>query len=116
MTNVFRTKYYKIGCRYVWLEHYVVNLTFFEILGAFILKLGRGKMKTQTFDDMINVGATKDEARIAIAVFSVLKPCLKIKSDGKIRTLWGEKTPLGMYRVINRVKEEVMKGGDVNGI
>jgi hypothetical protein len=43
MTNVFRTKYYKIGCRYVWLEHYVVNLTFFERLGAFILKLGRGK-------------------------------------------------------------------------
>ena len=43
MTNVFRTKYYKLGNRYVWLEHHVAKLTFFEILGAFILKLRRGK-------------------------------------------------------------------------
>lgn len=68
-------------------------------------------MKTQTIDDMINAGATIDEARIATAVYAVLRPCLKIDKNGMVGTAWGTKTPLGLYRAINRVRDEIIYSG-----
>lgn len=65
-------------------------------------------MKTQTIDDMINIGATPLEARIATAVFAVLRPCLKIDRHGLVSTTWGTKSPLGLYRIINRVRDDVI--------
>lgn len=65
-------------------------------------------MKTQTIDDMINAGATPLEARTAAAVYELLRPCLKIDKNGMVFTAWGTKTPLGLYRVINRARDEII--------
>jgi hypothetical protein len=57
-------------------------------------------MKTQTIDEMILAGATKEEAEKAHQLFEMLKPGLKIKNNGRIDTAFGDKTTLGLYRMI----------------
>jgi len=57
-------------------------------------------MRTQTIDDMINHGASKDEAENAFKLWEMLKPGLKIKKNGRVDTAWGDRTPLGLYRII----------------
>jgi hypothetical protein len=57
-------------------------------------------MKTQTMEEMILQGATKDEAENAARLFELLRPGLKIKRNGRIDTSGGDKTPLGLYRTI----------------
>jgi len=57
-------------------------------------------MKTQTVNDMVNGGATKEEAEKATRLFEMLYPCLKINKNGLISTTYGDKTPLGLYRTI----------------
>ena len=57
-------------------------------------------MKTQTKEEMIQAGAANDEADKAIRLFELLKPGLKIKSNGRIDTSCGDKAPLGLYRTI----------------
>ena len=61
---------------------------------------GKSKMKTQTIDEMILAGATKEEAEKAHQLFEMLKPGLKIKNNGRIDTVFGDKTTLGLYRMI----------------
>lgn len=57
-------------------------------------------MKTQTLEQMIEVGATKEEAENAIKLWDLLKPGIKVKRNGRIDTAIGDKTPLGLYRTI----------------
>ena len=57
-------------------------------------------MKTQTIDEMILAGATKEEAEKAMELLELLRPGLKIKKNGRIDTIIGDKTPLGLYRTI----------------
>lgn len=57
-------------------------------------------MKTQTIDEMLDAGATDDEARNATELFNLLRPGLKVKRNGRIDTAGGDKTPLGLYRSI----------------
>jgi hypothetical protein len=58
-------------------------------------------MNKQTiFDEMINAGATKDEAENALKLWEMLRPGLKVKKNGRVDTAWGDKTPLGLYRTI----------------
>jgi len=60
-------------------------------------------MKTQTVKQMVNTGgATREEAYAALSLFALLRPGLKIKRNGDVETELGEKTPLGLYRVIRR--------------
>jgi len=60
-------------------------------------------MKTQTIKDMIDAGATQEEAQAALDLFEILRPGLKIKRNGRIDTTHGDKTVLGLYRTIGRV-------------
>jgi len=64
-------------------------------------------MKQQTIEDMIDVGATPSEAKRAEAIWEMLRPGLRIKSNGRVDTAGGDKTKLGLYRSILRVIEEV---------
>jgi len=57
-------------------------------------------MITQTKDDMLKAGATETEAREAMIMFKMLRPCLRVNKTGRVNTLWGSKTPLGLYRTI----------------
>ena len=57
-------------------------------------------MKTQTIADMIDAGATEQEAKEALAMFALLRPGLKVKRNGRVDTLGGDKTVLGLYRTI----------------
>lgn len=58
-------------------------------------------MKVQTFNEMIELGATPDEALRAIELFRVLRPALTVKrSNGKIATTHGDKNILGFYRTV----------------
>jgi hypothetical protein len=58
-------------------------------------------MNKQTiFEEMINAGATKDEAENALKLWEMLRPGLKVKKNGRVDTAWGDKTPLGLYRTI----------------
>ena len=60
-------------------------------------------MKVQSISDMLDVGATEDEAIHAMRLFQLLRPGLKIKSNGRIETQGGDKTVLGVYRYIGSV-------------
>jgi hypothetical protein len=51
---------------------------------------------------MVNLGATETEAENALSLFILLQPGLKVKRNGRIETAWGDKTPLGLYRMIIR--------------
>jgi hypothetical protein len=51
-------------------------------------------------EDMINKGADKQEAENAMKLWELLSPGLKIKSNGRVNTAVGDKTPLGLYRTI----------------
>jgi hypothetical protein len=57
-------------------------------------------MKTQTVNDMIEAGATKEEAQKAMDLFILLRPGLKVKKNGRIETTCGDKYILGLYRTI----------------
>lgn len=57
-------------------------------------------MKTQTIEDMLNAGATREEAEASYKLFLLLAPGLKVKKNGRIDTSIGDKTPLGLYRTI----------------
>jgi len=58
-------------------------------------------MKVQTYDEMLAVGATPDEALRAIELFRVLRPSLTVKREnGRIRTTHGDKNLLGFYRTV----------------
>lgn len=57
-------------------------------------------MKTQTIDEMIEAGATKEEAENSLKLWELLKPGIRIKKNGRIDTSIGGKTPLGLYRTI----------------
>lgn len=65
-------------------------------------------MKIQSIDEMIKEGATPAEAKIAYDIFEILAPGLRVKRNGRIATAWGEKTPLGLYRVIRATIGQVM--------
>jgi hypothetical protein len=49
---------------------------------------------------------TEEEADLAIALFDLLRPSLKLKANGRIDTSVGDKTPLGLLRTIQRLLEE----------
>lgn len=59
-------------------------------------------MKQQTIKDMIGQGATEKEAHEALELFTLLRPGLKIKANGRIETEHSDKTPLGLYRTLKR--------------
>jgi len=59
-------------------------------------------MKTQNKDEMLQAGATEREAVEALALFELLRPGLKVKRNGRVDTLDGDKTPLGLYRTISK--------------
>jgi len=59
-------------------------------------------MKPQSVEDMIQSGATKEEAEKATELFRVLSPGLKIKRNGRIDTTHGDKTVLGLYRTLHQ--------------
>lgn len=56
--------------------------------------------KVQSIDDMIKLGADKEEAKNAYKLYELLEPCLKIVKNGRIETSVGSKTLLGLYRTI----------------
>jgi hypothetical protein len=63
-------------------------------------------MKEQTEREMIIAGATPFEAQNAVALIELLRPCLKLKRNGRYDTNGGDKTALGLYRTI---KAEILK-------
>lgn len=60
-------------------------------------------MEIQTVEQMIKLGATKEEAERAGDLFHFLSPGLKIKENGRVETKEGDKTPLGLYRMVKRI-------------
>jgi hypothetical protein len=61
--------------------------------------------KHQTVEEMIKMGATVPEAVRAAYLFGILQPGLKVKRNGRVDTLVGDKTPLGLYRLIQSAGE-----------
>jgi len=57
-------------------------------------------MKVQTIAEMIEQGATEEEARQANNLFQLLRPCLKVNKVGRFDTTAGDKTVLGLYRTL----------------
>jgi hypothetical protein len=57
-------------------------------------------MKTQTKEEMLALGATEAEANATLELFRVLRPCLKVKANGRIELTHGDKTVLGFYRTV----------------
>jgi hypothetical protein len=56
-------------------------------------------MKLQTREQMIEAGATPQEADAALKLFEIMRPSLKIKREnGRIETTHGDKSILGWYR------------------
>lgn len=72
----------------------------FEIHGGEPAQEEAQRMKTQTIDQMLDAGASAEEARNAMELFNFLHPGLKIKKNGRIDTAGGDKLPLGLYRSI----------------
>jgi hypothetical protein len=62
-----------------------------------------GEMKTQTINEMLQAGATQDEAEKAMKLFELLRPGLKVKRNGRVDTTSGDKYPLGLYRLIGSI-------------
>lgn len=63
-------------------------------------------MKVQTYDEMLQAGATKNEALCAVKMFRVLKPSLHVMSNGRIETTGGDKTILGLYRTVKDIVDK----------
>lgn len=60
-------------------------------------------MKPQTKAEMIETGATEEEAEAALQLFEMLRPALRIiKENGRIETMAGNKSVLGLYRTLRR--------------
>jgi hypothetical protein len=60
----------------------------------------------QTIKEMLQAGATQEEAELAIMLYTLLKPGLKrLNPEGRIQTQWGDKTPLGLLRTIKGLLE-----------
>lgn len=57
-------------------------------------------MKVQTYEEMIEAGASEKEADEAIELFELLRPGLRIKRNGRVYTSCGDKTTLGLYRLM----------------
>ena len=56
------------------------------------------RVKIQTKQEMMeNHAASENEARNAIDLFNMLRPCLKVTKLGRVETIYGDKTPLGLY-------------------
>ncbi len=55
---------------------------------------------TTTIKQMIDCGASEAEAKQALELFEMLRPGLKVKSNGTVSTSMGNKTFLGLYRSI----------------
>lgn len=51
-------------------------------------------------------GATEKEALQALSLFFILKPGLRVKKNGRVDTLVGDKTPLGLHRVCERISKK----------
>ena len=66
-------------------------------------------MKTQSVEEMVEAGATQEEAEKAFELFEILRPGLRVKRNGRVGTSQGDKTPLGLYRTIKRIFEENKK-------
>jgi hypothetical protein len=62
-------------------------------------------MKTQTIEDMMRAGASRYEAEDATKLFDLLRPGLKVKRNGRVELVGGDKTPLGLYRTIKKTME-----------
>lgn len=60
-------------------------------------------MQTQT--QMLNMGASPLEAKNAMNLFKLLKPGLLINENGNIETSIGQKSILGLYRLLKEVLE-----------
>lgn len=61
-------------------------------------------MKVQTYEEMMQAGATKNEALTALEMFRVLRPALTVKrSNGRIETTSGDKNILGFYRTMKDI-------------
>jgi len=56
---------------------------------------------------MIELGATQVEAERAADLFFFLSPGLRIKSNGRVETKEGDKTSLGLYRMV----KDILEGG-----
>lgn len=57
-------------------------------------------MKIQTREEMIQFGASPEEANKAVRLFEILRAGLRINERGLVETCYGDKTPLGLYRTI----------------
>ena len=66
-------------------------------------------MKTQSVEEMVEAGATQEEAETALKLFEILRPGLRITRNGRVDTAQGDKTPLGLSRTIKRIFEENKK-------
>lgn len=66
-------------------------------------------MKTQTKEEMIEVGASEEEAEAALELFALLRPSLKVsRKNGRIEIQGGNKTVLGLYRTVkDLIKENI---------
>lgn len=56
-------------------------------------------------DKMRRWGATEQEINDTLDLYRILKPCLKVKANGRFETDDGDKTPLGLYRSLKRFFE-----------
>lgn len=64
-------------------------------------------MKTQTKQEMIEIGATEKEAEAALELFALLRPSLKVSREkGRIEIQGGNKTVLGLYRTVKDLIKE----------
>lgn len=61
------------------------------------------KKHPQPLDEMMQQGATNEEAMTALDLFALLRPGLNLKQNKRVYTDSGDKTPLGLYRSIIRV-------------
>jgi hypothetical protein len=61
-------------------------------------------MKPQTFEQMVEAGASRFEAKQAAEMFRVLRPSITLKREnGRIRTTHGDKNVLGLYRTVKDI-------------
>lgn len=64
-------------------------------------------MKTQTKEEMIEIGATEEDAESALELFALLRPSLKVsRENGRIEIQGGNKTVLGLYRTVKDLIKE----------
>ena len=64
-------------------------------------------MKTQTKEEMIELGASEEEAEAALKLFALLRPSLQVsRENGRIEIQGGNKTVLGLYRTVKDLIKE----------